>query len=81
MPVAPAILSPVLTQLESSLPRSVSRQSGVTLIEMMVVVVIVSIIASLSFPALTSGLAGVRLSSASGSAASFDLGPEQRGAS
>jgi prepilin-type N-terminal cleavage/methylation domain-containing protein len=47
------------------------RQSGVTLIEMMVVVVIVSIIASLSFPALTSGLAGVRLSSASGSAASF----------
>ena len=47
------------------------RQAGVTLIEMMVVVVIVSIIASLSFPALTSGLAGVRLSSASGSAASF----------
>jgi prepilin-type N-terminal cleavage/methylation domain-containing protein len=47
------------------------NQSGVTLIEMMVVVVIVSIIASLSFPALTSGLAGVRLSSASGSAASF----------
>jgi prepilin-type N-terminal cleavage/methylation domain-containing protein len=48
-----------------------NKKSGVTLIEMMVVVVIVSIIASLSFPALTSGLAGVRLSSAAGSAASF----------
>jgi prepilin-type N-terminal cleavage/methylation domain-containing protein len=46
-------------------------QSGVTLIEMMIVVMIISIIAGVSFPALTSGLASVRLSSASGSAASF----------
>ncbi len=38
---------------------------------MMIVVMIISIIAGVSFPALTSGLAGVRLSSASGSAASF----------
>jgi prepilin-type N-terminal cleavage/methylation domain-containing protein len=46
-------------------------QSGVTLIEMMIVVVIISVIAGVSVPALTSGLASVRLSSASGSAASF----------
>jgi prepilin-type N-terminal cleavage/methylation domain-containing protein len=47
------------------------NQSGVTLIEMLVVVMIVSIIAGISFPAFTAGLASVRLSSASGSAASF----------
>jgi prepilin-type N-terminal cleavage/methylation domain-containing protein len=46
-------------------------QSGVTLIEMMIVVMIISVIAGVSFPALTSGLDSVRLSSASGSAASF----------
>jgi prepilin-type N-terminal cleavage/methylation domain-containing protein len=46
-------------------------QSGVTLIEMLIVVVIIAIISSLSFPALTSGLASVRLSSATGSTASF----------
>jgi len=46
-------------------------QSGVTLIEMLVVVVIVSVMAGISFPAFTAGLAGVRLSSAAGSAASF----------
>lgn len=45
--------------------------SGVTLIEMLIVVLIISLIAGVSFPALTSGLASVRLSSASGSAASF----------
>jgi type II secretory pathway pseudopilin PulG len=38
---------------------------------MMIVVAIIGAIASISFPALTSGLAGVRLSSASSSAASF----------
>ncbi len=37
----------------------------------MVVVVIVSVVAGISVPAFTAGLAGVRLSSASGSAASF----------
>jgi prepilin-type N-terminal cleavage/methylation domain-containing protein len=46
-------------------------QAGVTLIEMLIVVMIIGIIAGVSFPALTAGLAGVRLSSASGSAASF----------
>ena len=38
---------------------------------MLVVVTIIAIIAGVSFPALTAGLAGIRLSSASGSAASF----------
>jgi prepilin-type N-terminal cleavage/methylation domain-containing protein len=46
-------------------------ENGVTLIEMLIVVTIISIIAGLSFPALTSGLGTIRLSSASGSAASF----------
>ncbi|HEX4134245.1 MAG TPA: prepilin-type N-terminal cleavage/methylation domain-containing protein [Bryobacteraceae bacterium] len=48
-----------------------SKKSGVTLLEMLIVVTIVSVIAGISFPALTSGLASVRLSSASGSTASF----------
>ena len=46
-------------------------QSGVTMIEMLVVATIIAIIAGVSFPALTAGLDSVRLSSASGSAASF----------
>src|SRR5438309_6532149 len=46
-------------------------QSGVTLIEMLIVVAIIAVIAGVSFPSLTSGLASVRLSSASGSMASF----------
>ena len=33
-------------------------QSGVTLIEMLIVVMIIGIIAGVSFPALTAGLAG-----------------------
>ena len=41
------------------------------MIEMLIVVMIIAIIAGVSFPALTSGLSSVRLSSASGSAASF----------
>src|SRR5665213_4294632 len=44
---------------------------GVTLLEMLVVVVIIGVIAGISFPALMSGLAGVRLASAAGSTASF----------
>ena len=46
-------------------------KAGVTLIEMLIVVMIIGIIAGVSFPTLTAGLASVRLSSASGSAASF----------
>jgi prepilin-type N-terminal cleavage/methylation domain-containing protein len=46
-------------------------QSGVTLIELLVVIAIASVIISLSFPSLIGGLSGVRLASASSSAASF----------
>jgi prepilin-type N-terminal cleavage/methylation domain-containing protein len=49
----------------------VGRPSGVTLLEMLIVVAIISVIAGISFPALTAGLAGVRLASAAGSVASF----------
>jgi len=47
------------------------RRRGVTLLEMLIVVTIIGAIASISFPALTSGLAGVRLASASSETASF----------
>ena len=49
----------------------VGTRSGVTLIEMLVVVAIIGAIASISFPALTAGLAGVRLASAAGTVASY----------
>lgn len=48
-----------------------SPQSGITLIEMLVVIAIISVIISVSFPSLTGGLAGVRLASSSSEAASF----------
>jgi prepilin-type N-terminal cleavage/methylation domain-containing protein len=44
---------------------------GVTLIEMMIVVTIIAVVAGISAPALTSGLDSLRLTTASGSAASF----------
>ncbi|HXJ41792.1 MAG TPA: prepilin-type N-terminal cleavage/methylation domain-containing protein, partial [Bryobacteraceae bacterium] len=50
---------------------SAGNRRGVTLLEMLIVVAIIATIASISFPAMTAGLAGVRLSSAAGDAASF----------
>lgn len=47
------------------------HRAGVTLLEMLIVVTIVAAVASISFPALTAGLAGIRLTSAAGTAASF----------
>jgi len=47
------------------------KRAGVTLLEMLIVVTIVATVVSVSFPALTAGLAGIRLSSASGTVASF----------
>lgn len=46
-------------------------QRGVTLLEMLIVVAIIATVAAVSFPALTSGIAGVRLSSAASGVASF----------
>ena len=46
-------------------------QSGVTLVEMLVVVAIIAIAAGISFPALAGGLESIRLKSASDSAAAF----------
>jgi prepilin-type N-terminal cleavage/methylation domain-containing protein len=48
-----------------------NSQRGVTLLEMLIVVAIIATVAAVSFPALTSGLAGVRLSSAASGVASF----------
>jgi prepilin-type N-terminal cleavage/methylation domain-containing protein len=47
------------------------HQSGVTLLEMLIVVTIIGIVAGVSFPAVTSGLSSVRLQSAAGSVSSF----------
>jgi prepilin-type N-terminal cleavage/methylation domain-containing protein len=59
-----------LALVQSKVPAR-GRRRGVTLLEMMIVVTIIAVIAGISFPALTSGLAGVRLASAAGSAAGF----------
>ncbi len=48
-----------------------NSQRGVTLLEMLIVVAIIATVSAVSFPALTSGLASVRLSSAASSMASF----------
>lgn len=53
------------------LERESAPHSGVTLLEMLIVVAIIATIASISFPALTAGLAGVRLSSSAGDVATF----------
>ncbi len=67
--VAQTLLSAAPRLIGALVPRR--RRSGVTLIEMLVVATIIAIVASISFPALTAGLASIRLSSAAGSAASF----------
>jgi prepilin-type N-terminal cleavage/methylation domain-containing protein len=47
------------------------RQRGVTLIEMMIVVVIVSLLAGITYPSVTSGLDSFRLRSSADSVAAF----------
>jgi len=53
------------------LAHSPARQRGVTLIELVLVVAVVSLMAGITFPAISSGLESVRLSSASNSIVSF----------
>ncbi|MCS7025536.1 MAG: prepilin-type N-terminal cleavage/methylation domain-containing protein [Bryobacteraceae bacterium] len=48
-----------------------SRESGITLIEMLVVVTLVGLMVSVSFPAVSSGLDSLRLISAADAVASF----------
>jgi prepilin-type N-terminal cleavage/methylation domain-containing protein len=50
---------------------SARRSSGVTLIEMMVVVALISLMIGISFPAITSGIDSLRLKAATNSVVSF----------
>ncbi len=51
--------------------RAAQLRRGVTLVELLIAVAIIAVIVSVSAPGLTTGLATVRLSSASGDAATF----------
>lgn len=55
-----------------------AAERGVTLIEMMIVVVLIAVIAGISFPAVSSGVESLRLNSAADSAASFILSAVNR---
>jgi prepilin-type N-terminal cleavage/methylation domain-containing protein len=55
-----------------------AAQRGVTLIEMMIVVVLIAVVAGISYPAATSGIDSLRLSSAADSVASLMLSAVNR---
>lgn len=47
------------------------HQAGVTLLELMIVVTIIGVVVGVTFPSITAGLSGLRLTTASGTVASF----------
>jgi len=57
--------------MRTSLVGRIRRQSGITLIEMLLVVAIVSLMAGLAFPAVSAGIDAVRLRSACDGLAAF----------
>lgn len=54
------------------------RSRGITILEMMVVVAIISLMVGLMFPSITSGLDGIKLNTASDEVASFLNGAMER---
>jgi prepilin-type N-terminal cleavage/methylation domain-containing protein len=50
---------------------SVGNRRGITLLELVIVLAIIALIAGVSFPAITAGLEGVRLTTATDSIATF----------
>jgi prepilin-type N-terminal cleavage/methylation domain-containing protein len=57
--------------LRRSVPASSFTRRGITLLEMLIVVVLISLLAAITFPSVTSGLDSIRLRSASDNAAAF----------
>jgi prepilin-type N-terminal cleavage/methylation domain-containing protein len=57
--------------MPTSLAGKINNSRGVTLIEMMIVVTIMSLIAGLTYPSITSGLDSLRINAASRSIVSF----------
>jgi prepilin-type N-terminal cleavage/methylation domain-containing protein len=58
-------------RIRANLGRDQGAERGVTLIEMMVVVALISIMIGISFPAVTSGIDSMRLKAATNSVVSF----------
>ena len=54
-----------------TMARRARRQSGVTMIEMLIVVVIVGLLAAVTYPSIASGLDAIRLRTASDTTATF----------
>jgi prepilin-type N-terminal cleavage/methylation domain-containing protein len=64
-------LEELLTGMKSGAAQQQRRRRGITLVEMLVVIAIIGVIVSISFPAVSSGLDSIRLSSACSGTAAF----------